>query len=290
MHTRSTRTSGFTLIELLVVIAIIALLIGILLPSLGLARETAKKVQCQSQMRQIMTAWTAYTLDFKEYHHGSRQNFSSRMEVRGGRGSQGKILLPYYEDFNPPLAGGRGAYWGGLYDIYLGVDVKPAMFEPPGIGDQSFLSGWDVWQCPSAELIDAYTLTGRSAADGDTDFRFATFCFNGVFRDGAGSDAALWKAGSYNNARPKRVTEVNQPSKLIVFKDGYEQMIDGNGDTLNDLYQHGDVKDREYFRHGHSCNACFADGSVRDIPKEDMPDTLALYTDRFERDPRGGPR
>ena len=286
------RNRGFTLIELLVVIAIIALLIGILLPSLGAAREAAKKVQCQSQMRQVMTAWTAYTLDHNEYHHGSRQNFSSRMEVRGGRGSQGKILLPYYEDYKPGLPGGRGSYWGGIYDSYLGVEVTDAMFEPPGIGENSFLSGWDVWSCPSAKLIDAYTLTGRSAADGDTDFRFATYCFNGVFRGGLGrSDSALFKAGTdYNNPRPKRVTQVNQPSKLIVFKDGYEQMIDGNGDTLNDLFQHNDEKNAEYFRHGHSCNACFADGSVRDIPKQEMPDTLPLYTDQWEPDRRGGGR
>ena len=284
------RSRAFTLIELLVVIAIIALLIGILLPSLGAAREAAKKVQCQSQMRQVMTAWTAYTLDHKEYHHGSRQNFSSRMEIRGGRGSQGKIILPYYEDYKPGLPGGRGAYWGGLYDSYLGVEVTDAMFEPPGIGENAFLSGWDVFSCPSARLIDAYTLTGRSAASGDTDFRFATLCFNGVFRDGPGSDAALWKRGGYNDARPKRITQVNQPSNLIVFKDGYEQMIDGNGDTLDNLYQHGATKDKEYFRHGHSCNVCFLDGSVRDIPKQDMEDTRSMYTDRDESDRRGGGR
>ena len=242
-------------------------------------------------MRQVMTAWTSYTLDFNEYHHGSRQNYSSRMEQRGGRGSRGKIILPYYENYEG-LDGGLGAYWGGLYDSYLGVEINDAMFEPPGIGDRNFLSGWDVWNCPSARLIDAYLISGRSVAEDDNpDFRYATYCFNGVFRDGgSGSDAALWKAGGYNNARPKRVTEVTQPSKLIVFKDGYEQMIDGNGDTLDDLYQHGDEKDREYFRHGHSCNACFADGSVRDIPKEEMSESLALYTDRFERDRRGGPR
>ena len=60
---------GFTLIELLVVIAVIALLIGILLPSLGKSRSTARTIKCSSQMKAIATAVYAYSFDFKEFHH-----------------------------------------------------------------------------------------------------------------------------------------------------------------------------------------------------------------------------
>ncbi|MGN6370419.1 MAG: prepilin-type N-terminal cleavage/methylation domain-containing protein [Phycisphaerae bacterium] len=50
---RKRTMSGFTLIELLVVVAIIALLIAILLPSLGKARENARTAVCATHMRQI---------------------------------------------------------------------------------------------------------------------------------------------------------------------------------------------------------------------------------------------
>lgn len=59
------RDRGFTLIELLVVIAVIALLMAILLPALGRARNIARDIACQSNLKQWVYILSMYTDDHK---------------------------------------------------------------------------------------------------------------------------------------------------------------------------------------------------------------------------------
>ena len=57
---------GFTIIELLVVVAIIGLLVAILLPAIGKARESAQTTQSMSNLRNIGSAAAVYGVDFQD--------------------------------------------------------------------------------------------------------------------------------------------------------------------------------------------------------------------------------
>lgn len=73
-----TQRKTFTLIELLVVIAIIAILASMLLPALSKARETAKKIKCAGQLKNLGAYLMMYTQDsdafVHEYHTPAPRN------------------------------------------------------------------------------------------------------------------------------------------------------------------------------------------------------------------------
>ena len=80
MVRRCTSRSAFTLVELLVVIGIIAVLLALLMPMMGRARQQAQLTACKSNLRSIGQALEMYSNDYRRFPDGiTSGNFAYRM-------------------------------------------------------------------------------------------------------------------------------------------------------------------------------------------------------------------
>ncbi len=106
--------SRFTLIELLVVIAIIAILAGMLLPSLGKAREKARQASCVNNLKGISTCFQFYLQDYNGFFP-----VGIKGDLTGSTAPWAYIFwtdyMPGQNIYNCPSNPVRGRMYGGEY-------------------------------------------------------------------------------------------------------------------------------------------------------------------------------
>ena len=133
----SMKKSAFTLIELLVVISIIALLIGILLPSLGAARESGRDAVCRANLHSFGQGITNFALEHREHLPGvyTWNLFGlkdwQRDWLSGTYGSAGLGLVDVWR--HAPEEGTLFPYMGENRKIYRCPSLKEGEFQS-GIG------------------------------------------------------------------------------------------------------------------------------------------------------------
>jgi prepilin-type N-terminal cleavage/methylation domain-containing protein len=140
---RGQRRGGFTLIELLVVIGIIAVLVAILLPTVGRARESARRAACLSNLRQVHQSF----LLFADEHDG---------RVPVGFRALGKSPR---KQFNSMIYSGTSkkfCLFGALYQA--GLMKQPEVFFCPANDDpqSNFNTETNPWPPGSAATVNGW--------------------------------------------------------------------------------------------------------------------------------------
>ena len=190
---RITRHSSraFTLIELLVVISIIALLIGVLFPSLSKARDAGRSTVCLSNQRQLVLAWTAYANDSRDAAMPLAAIISSPT--------------------NPPTISNpqRRFWWGTITSNADQIDYESGFL---GSYLSASLGARSVFECPS-QPWGSYR---PQPAGLQTQQPTSTYGYNGYYL--APKSTPGW--ASQIGFRPwQRISTLQCPSKLFVFAD-----------------------------------------------------------------------
>ncbi|MCX5634256.1 MAG: DUF1559 domain-containing protein [Planctomycetota bacterium] len=238
------KTDGFTLVELLVVIAIIALLLAILMPALSKAREQARRVVCQNNLKTMAMGDQMYANDSDDYH------------------------VPIYLGVNPPPSDWLW-FKNPLFVKIIDMKGRKNTEEEQGYKAETLPKDY---KCPT----DRRTVANGGLFTGDAagNVKGVSYAMN---------EMSIWgKPGQRWPRFPKGIVhalktmQVVRPADKIFFVDGqwfatyregsdYERVWDVVGDRMSAVEW-----DTTAYRHSQGANVLFYDGHVKWMSKKEI--------------------
>ena len=174
MKTKSTK-SGFTIIELLVVVSIIGLLLSLLIPAVGKARDSALTTQSLANLRNMSSACGSYGADWSDrqptfvfddlgQHISGISNASEAEYLKNTGGCCPSMVLGYGGYIGKCAGGAKGGK--GIWGFWSGCDAgvgsgsnlaysMPIILSPSWTGDAGVV-GTGGWRIPNVRAFSQY--------------------------------------------------------------------------------------------------------------------------------------
>ena len=233
-HSRLAR-AAFTLVELLVVLVVVALLAGLLLPTMARGKSKAQSAACSSNLKQLGVAFMLYLEDHDD-------TFPS--------GSPVSPLGAQPEDW---------IWW----QVQQGVGLPPAMRDTRRSAIAPYLGGYDTryFRCPSDRDAPAREIEWRKNMK--SELYTYSYSLNGHTERGMASYISRDRSVIFRN----KLAAVLRPSSKIMLAEEKGSPKDGPGSAvIND----GRWQPLGYpltMRHSGKANVTFADGHVETVPR-----------------------
>jgi prepilin-type N-terminal cleavage/methylation domain-containing protein len=174
VDTRSLNRRGFTMVELLTVIAIVGMLIGILVPALQSARETARRSQCLNNIRQVgmavlVCAETKRWLPAACYSADSANvaKFPKAPEGNPGRREHSwrAVIMPYLEEGSTLKNYDMNKHWWDQTSNAGGNAADPSLGVPVDSNAAVAMAHVNVFVCPSAPPVQKVSVPAAPVSD-----------------------------------------------------------------------------------------------------------------------------
>lgn len=227
-QSRSRSRSAFTLVELLVVIAIIGVLVALLLPAVQSAREAARRMQCQNQLKQIALAAHNFHDTYNRFPPGFLGDKPTTTSTATDDVSWCGVLpnlMPFMElnnvsdlitaNLDPNRDPAPGSMWGLTYWPVAQTQI-PNFICPTDPGMQDGSVAWYVSRFWTYDTGTSFTISAR----GYTSPQFGATNYLGVA--GGGGDVVSGGWGEYkgiffNNSKSTFASITDGSSNTLFF-------------------------------------------------------------------------